>query len=255
MTKSRKCIAAGCPLAKSKDARCEHCTGPVVWIGEDGTGRGRPRSCHSCPMNGLGLPVCWAACPGPNEGFGTDGQSLVTTGGMEAPNEFIERYARRPNPKGRDERITATLSKDGEEAALSLARRISDFDGRTWSEFIAAFSKGAEGRREAARIARLPPDSFDDDGSPQCRMVKAMSCLDGEDFCILRRRIESANCSQTARSMLVTKQAVSKRERRIRAKAEWYGRFVRSADENGDAVFSETEGDITPADSGRRTPE
>lgn len=80
--KARRCALAKCPLAGQGDERCAKCKGPVVWTDADGNPQGRARSCSSCAMDGLGLPVCWAACPGPRDDFGTDGQSMVTLGAM-----------------------------------------------------------------------------------------------------------------------------------------------------------------------------
>lgn len=252
--KERRCVSAGCPLAGKGDRRCDNCTGPVVWIGDDGTGRGRPRSCHSCPMNGLGLPVCWACCPGPNEGFGTDGQSLVTMGGMEAPAEYLERNANVAIRPQRPESVTATLSPADESRAMTVLRRICDLDGEGWRAFVAAFRDGgAEGRRRAAAMIGASRGTFDGDGSPQVRLVSALSGFDAEDFCVLRQRMADASCTAAAEAMFVTKQAVSKREKRMRMKAGWYGAFLSGGSDRRDGTDGEAsfrgKGDITPTGS------
>ena len=90
--KARRCALVKCPLAGHSDERCAKCTGPVAWKDADGRRCGRARSCTSCPMDGLGLPVCWAACPGPNTDFTTDGQSMVTLGGMPDPDKYVDIY-------------------------------------------------------------------------------------------------------------------------------------------------------------------
>lgn len=256
--KKVRCVLAGCPLARKGDGRCAACTGPVTWHDEYGKPCGRPRSCHDCPMDGLGLPVCWACCPGPNEGFSTDGQSMVTTGGMEAPSEFIARNAQNSNQPRRADSITATLTPTDEARAMSVLRRISVLDGRGWREFVKAYrGNGTEGRRMAARMIGASRSTFDADGSPQCRLVEALSRFDAEDFCILRQRMASANCSSAAATMLVTKQAVSKREKRMRLKAAWYGAFLdggKAGEERADGergtedrdVFLHRKGGISP---------
>ena len=195
-------------------------------------------------MDGLGLPVCWAACPGPNEGFATDGQSIVSIGGMEAPAEFLERNARL-EVRQRPESVTATLSPGDEVRTLAILRRISALDGRGWRRFIAAFmSDGTEGRRTAARMIGVSRASFDCMESPQCRLVLALSSFDAEDFCVLRQRLAAANGSQAAAAMLVSRQAVSKREGKMRKKADWYADFLeKSNDSNG---FLPPNGVISP---------
>lgn len=248
--KARRCKEAKCPLAGKRDTRCAGCTGPVVWTDGDGKVCGRPRSCHNCPMDGLGLPVCWACCPGPNEGFATDGQSLVTTDGMEAPSEFIARNAQTGTPR-RAESVTATLTLADENRAMSVLRRISNLDGRGWQAFVRAFTEGGiGGRRAAARMIGASRGTFDAESSPQNRLVAALAKFDAEDFCVLRQRMADMNCSWTAATMFVTKQAVSKREKRMRIKAAWYGAFLAGRSEREDETdgerFSVTEGVITP---------
>ena len=100
-----------------------------------GARRGRARSCHGCPMDGLGLPVCWAACPGPRTDFTTDGQSMVALGamvGQDGADAFIEsrtardaRLARLP----RTDFVTG-LPPETETALLKLLRIFADMTER-----------------------------------------------------------------------------------------------------------------------------
>lgn len=255
LAKAWRCKAAGCPLAGKRDRRCEACTGPVAW--RDGSGRqcGKARSCHDCPMDGLGLPVCWAACAGPGLEFSTDGQCMVTMGGMETPSEFLARNAA-SIPVVRSGTCTASLTEGEEACALAVIRGISRLDGRQWVDFLRAFRDARPGsKREAARMVGLPTVSFDSPDSPQSRIVKALEGFSAEDFCVLRHRMGGANCSQTARRLLVTKQAVSKREKNMRRKAAWYARFLDGEERSaaGRKGFSAPKGDITPRKAeGRR---
>ena len=124
-TKAERCALAECPLAGMGDPRCDGCDGPVSWTDANGrrTGVGDKthRRCTSCHMNGKGLPVCWAACDGPQTEETTDGQSLVFLGGMPTPDNFIERNAMRWPTSPRGETVTM-LSPETEEAVLRLIR-------------------------------------------------------------------------------------------------------------------------------------
>ena len=125
--KAERCALAKCPLAGQGDGRCADCTGPVTWKDGRGAWHGRARSCTNCPMDGKGLPVCFAGCPGPNTGFQTDGQSMVTLGGMEGQDgadAFIEgrmaydaRLARLPRAD-----VVTGLPPETEAALLKLLR-------------------------------------------------------------------------------------------------------------------------------------
>ena len=123
--KEERCALAKCPLAGQGDARCAQCSGPVAWTDGRGVRHGRARSCHGCPMDGLGLPVCWAACPGPNDGFQTDGQSMVCLGsmiGQEGADAFVERNAAHDaKPRPRADSVTK-LPHETEKAMLRLVR-------------------------------------------------------------------------------------------------------------------------------------
>lgn len=133
--KAERCALAKCPLAGQGDARCARCTGPVAWRDARGVRHGRARSCHGCPMDGLGLPVCWAACPGPRTDFSADGQSVVCLGamaGQEGAAAFVEantaydaRLARLP----RADYVTG-LPPETETALLKLLRIFADMTER-----------------------------------------------------------------------------------------------------------------------------
>lgn len=125
--KARRCALAKCPLAGQGDPRCAECTGPVTWM-ENGRQRrganGAHRSCTSCPMNGKGLPVCLAGCPGPREDFASDGESMVTLGGMPDPEKYLATFeaydaklARRPSAD-----FVTSLPAETETAMLALLR-------------------------------------------------------------------------------------------------------------------------------------
>lgn len=132
--KAQRCALAKCPLAGKGDERCAKCTGPVAWT--DGRGRRTGRGgkthlkCSSCPMDGLGLPVCWAGCDGPAE-LTSDGESLVRLGGMagqDGADAYIEsrmaqeaRLARLPRDGG-----VTRFPPQTEAALLELLRVFAD---------------------------------------------------------------------------------------------------------------------------------
>ena len=133
--KAERCALAKCPLAGQGDARCAGCTGPVAWTDAKGARRGRARSCHGCPMDGLGLPVCWAACPGPRTDFQTDGQSMVCLGsmvGQDGADAFIESRTARDARLARLPRadFVTGLSPETETALLKLLRIFADMTER-----------------------------------------------------------------------------------------------------------------------------
>lgn len=148
--KRQKCARAKCPNAGKDASECANCTGPVFWI-ENGKEQGHARACTSCPMNGKGLPVCWAACKGPSEVFGTGGQNMMTLGGLASEDEFLgceiaRDYLMSKAPKGQVTR----LSPEAEEATLQLMRT---FAGLTYNDLkvLHALLK-AKHSAEAGRI-------------------------------------------------------------------------------------------------------
>lgn len=84
--KARLCAQRKCPLAGRGDARCADCPGPDEFT--------RRRSCTACRFNGKKHPICFV-CPGPNQDFITDGESMVTLGNMENPDSYIDAFSDR----------------------------------------------------------------------------------------------------------------------------------------------------------------
>lgn len=137
--KARRCVLAECPLAGQGDERCAKCTGPLAWT-ENGRRRGAygtatHRSCHNCPMNGKGLPVCWCGCDGPRLDCSRDGQNMVLLGGMPDAEKFIganeaidAKLARLPSAD-----FLTRLTPEAETAVLELVRI---FVGLTESEVL-----------------------------------------------------------------------------------------------------------------------
>lgn len=220
--KGRRCALAGCPLAGRGDARCAHCTGPVVWTDERGATRGRARSCHECAMDGLGLPVCWCACPGPNADFQKDGQRMVTLGGMADMDSFIGRY------KAADEaRSDAGAAGRGRDAGFVSA--LLRLDSAGWDAFAGACA-AKDARRASAALGgplgmfRGPGGGWE--GSTADRVMGALGPLTGAEWEIVRGVALGASQKAVADAMLVRKQAVSKRMKRLSRRAEWVGRLM-----------------------------
>lgn len=132
--KAERCALAKCPLAGEGDERCKRCTGPVSWTGRDGRRRGVGgaihRSCTSCPMNGLGLPVCWAGCDGPNPEFLTDGQSMVTLGGMQDADTYLGQNMAYDAMLARLSSADAVtqLGREAEAAVMHVVRMFSELN-------------------------------------------------------------------------------------------------------------------------------
>lgn len=129
------CRIAKCPNADKDASECADCTGPVSWIDEKGDEQGRARACTSCKMNGKGLPVCWAACKGPSENFGTDGKKMMALGVLDNPETFIGQkiakdYYTYKTPRGQVTRLTP----EAEDAMMAMIRA---FVGLTLSDLKA----------------------------------------------------------------------------------------------------------------------
>lgn len=90
--KAERCRLSGCPEYGKHNPKCSRCSGPVMWKDAIGCSHGRTRSCHNCPNNGLGLPVCYAACPGPNSNYQCDGQDIVTLGSLDDEESFVSEH-------------------------------------------------------------------------------------------------------------------------------------------------------------------
>ena len=144
---------AGCPLSEMADRRCGQCTGPVAWKDARGVQRGRARACSSCPMDGLGLPVCWAACPGPNDGFQTDGMAMVTLGGMPDADAFVERFGKKDSAS--DGRV---LEDAGGSMARGFASALLRLDSRGWDSLRDACAR--KDAKAATAIMGVPLGMF-----------------------------------------------------------------------------------------------
>lgn len=240
--KAERCRLVKCPNAGSGDAKCENCTGPIHWTDHEGVEHGMSQSCHGCPMNGLGVPVCFAGCKGPNPNFQTDGKSIVTIGSMEDPSGFIEKERLNDPTKPAEEQermvsydpVTASLRRDEEIIASEILRKMLSIGRVKWAEFKALSTSDGRGktstrmndRLAAARMIDVPDRAFLKDEYPACRIVRELLMLDGEDWVLLRERMREMTGASSARRMLVTKQAISAREKRIAAKCPWYERMI-----------------------------
>lgn len=244
--KAERCRLVKCPNAGSGDPKCEHCTGPIHWTDHEGVEHGMSQSCHGCPMNGLGVPVCFAGCKGPNPNFQTDGKSIVTIGSMEDPSGFIEKERLKDPTKPEKaessvsyDPVTAALRRDEEIIAAGILRaamksiKIGQKTGQ-WKEFkMLALSDGMgntdarkNDRRAAARMISVSKDAFLKDESPACKIVFELRMLDNDDWDLLCQRLREMTGASSARRMFVTKQAISAREKRIAAKCPWYERMI-----------------------------
>lgn len=222
-TKTSRCRAARCPLADAGDPRCAQCAGPVEWTDSRGAKRGRARSCHGCPMDGLGLPVCWAACPGPNDGFQTDGQSMVSLGGMADADAFVGRFAaERPE--------TAGEAFGGRERGFAAG--LMRLDSRGWDSL-----KEACGRRDAkaaSAVMGVPLGMFRGpgggwDGSVADRIMRRAGGIDGRTWEKVREMLRGRSQAEVARMGLVSKQAVGKAIKAAARREGWLAKIVEGA--------------------------
>lgn len=248
--KRRRCILAKCPEFGSGNPKCAVCTGPVAvrdggsWI------FGRARSCHGCPMDGLGLAVCWACCPGPNTGFSTDGQSIVSADAAESKDELMAHEAERRWMAERNDMEEARKTGCGrasspaaEEPALNAVRKALRFPSAEW-EPIRRMVNGGDmtAAADSIGVARHLLTRAD---SPVRRIVEKLAEVGGSDWDMLRLRMVDATTTDAGAMLGVTKQAASKRDIALRARFGWYDRFVRSLT-NAKLPFYVPDGVITP---------
>lgn len=219
--KSRRCVLAQCPLAGKRDPRCANCTGPVSWTDERGrrTGVGgvSRRRCTSCPMDGMGLPVCWAACDGPQDDFSTDGQKMVTLGGMPDPDGFVGRMSSDAGRGGGE-------GSDGMAMARFVLSRLLDADAEEWDAFRAACER--RDAKSAAQAVGLPKGAFRGegggwDGSAVAMIMERIGCLDARAWDTVRRIALGDSQSRLAALEMVTKQAISARLKRMVRRTGW----------------------------------
>ena len=229
--KRARCRLANCPNAVASTdplgnlpPECANCSGPVVWKDPDGHTHGRARSCTGCPMNGRCLPVCYAACPGPNENYACDGQSIESIDNMANAEGILTRdlvldlrFAGNAYGNG----VTKDLNRHDEELGKDLVRAIFEMVGvggrneqsgknwdRDWDHFLAAFN--AKDYATAANIAKVGLHNFRNPGSVGIRLINALSVLKGSDWSIIRLCASGKmNPAQASRLHLKTKQAGS----------------------------------------------
>lgn len=237
-SKEDRCLLAKCPLAGQGDPRCAKCTGPVRWPDPEDPSElhGCARACTSCPMDGLRLPVCWAACPGPNENFGSDGKDMVTLGGMDDPDKYIgERIAEEEMRPASVRQGGVGSGAEPEKSAFApmlvvLAKRVLLLSGPKWDEF-----RGACARRDAkaaAKASGAPLGAFRGpdgrwDGSAAERLMAQISGLDARGWEMARRLAMGDTQKRAADLMLVRKQAVNQRLKRTVRGMDWVGRLER----------------------------
>lgn len=232
--RDERCRRSGCPnyigpstgaAVNSNDA-CAFCTGPVVWTDVAGVKRGNARACTSCPMNGRCLPVCWAACPGPNEALGTDGQRIVTTGGMADESGFIARYINEEYKRSRHENcsdawVDAIDDEDVEtkprDRRLFILQRLLDIDGRMFGrivqEVVAGEAKGA------ADLIAVPAGAAKE-------LAAVMAMFEGvkpAQWEIVRRIAKGETQAKVAQMLNIRKQAVNQSLKRMARKSPWVG--------------------------------
>lgn len=172
-------------------------------------------------MDGRGLPVCWAACKGPNPDFVTDGQSVVTLGSMSNPDSYIADFGKAGSAGGGEGPsgwgFAGFASEREELLAVRVAERILRLDGRSFASLAALCRRGTRGAC-ASVAARLGCDVSlveRKDGLVR-RMFARLGGCDAADWDVLRLKALGLNQSEVAARSRVSKQAVSKRARRIR---------------------------------------
>lgn len=244
--KDERCRLANCPEWRKNNPKCRLCTGPVVWNDRNGVRHGCARSCSSCHMDGLGLPVCWACCPGPNTDFATDGQSMVTLGGMPDAdrylgvegldevadvNDGVERIVAAVDASvegGTDEPSPAANRDEWGAVARLAASRFLGMGAPEWERFRKVFSAGRSA--EAAAVAGLPRSSLVNPTSVVRKMAERLAGVDGCKWQIMRLAALRRTQSEIAGLLGgISKQAVSGHKKRIVKRTAWAaGLFVNS---------------------------
>lgn len=229
--KDNRCVFAGCPLAGLQDLRCTKCTGPVVWPDANGDIHGCARSCSSCPMNGLGLPVCWAACPGPNMNFATDGKKMVTLGAMGDADGFLGRNGHTGRTPDMRQGGVVAERKDGKKedsTLLLLTAKLLKLSGANWEAYKKAVE--AKNAKMAAKIAGAPLGAFRGpdggwDGSAAQVLSEKLGAFDAQNWEAIRRLATGEEQKRVADLTLVKKQAMNQRLDRLGKKHEWVARL------------------------------
>lgn len=201
--KADRCALSECPLAGKNDPQCAKCTGPVQWKDRTGRKRGMGRACTSCQMNGLGLPVCYAACPGPNKNFATDGKSVVTLGSMEDPTGFLEKERERLSiPDKRGLGAPTEISAEDQEAALEIVRGLA---------------------ARPASVLRLHPIAE----SACLELLRIIASFNQTELLLVHGLLNGRGQVGTAKALGITKQATNATIKRLERKHPLLAPFLR----------------------------
>lgn len=235
--KARRCALAECPLAGRGDPRCADCTGPVAWT-ENGRRRGwdghkTHRSCTSCPMDGKGLPVCWAGCDGPRPDTSRDGQPMVMLGGMPDAERYI------CGRTSTDALVSRIPSADDRRGVLRYAAaRFLEMDSAAWRAFLEANSHGDA--RAMSRISGVPVSAFADGGEVSM-LVGALTAIPCDDWQTLRHIILGRSQAVVAdMSSRISKQAVNQRLKRAMARHAWVASVLNVSDQRHGSAGART---------------
>lgn len=227
--KDEQCRQSKCPnyigpttgKAVNENPVCAHCTGPVEWKDKQGRVCGSARACTSCPMNGAGLPVCWAACRGPSEVFGTDGQKIVTFGGIDDETAFVAKFSIKGAAKCEDENSIARSKT--ESRMIVVISRLLTLDGKRFQvvKEIFASAKGVDDNSKAMNLLAqelcLPRQLKDDIAS----IMKQLVTLTAVQWEIVRGIALGENQAKIAAKLGVRKQAVNQHIDRLGRNLQW----------------------------------
>ena len=248
VSRDERCRYAKCPAyygpetgpAANANPKCAACAGPVVWKDGKGVLHGVARSCTNCHMNGLGLPVCWACCPGPTDDYATDGQSMVSLDIMADGSGFAE------TRMADDADGTVGPAADGAEAIvdaldgiedggrrnrwgsaeLYVAERLLAMPGRELQGFRLAVERGDADR--ASEMSGIPRRTFTAKAEWMRSVVSRMQNLTAAQWDVVRLSMLGKSQVATARLLGgVTKQAVNNIVRALEAKHGGMHREIR----------------------------
>lgn len=168
--------------------------------------------------------MCWAACPGPRDDFGTDGQSMVTLGAM-AGDEGVGVYlaSRMAVDALAWARGRGSASRDGTMARLAASRMLA-MDSASWTAFRKAVD--ADDREGMAKAAQMPRSAFAP-GSDALKLARQATRLDARHWEVVRLLAAERSQSDVARMTGgLSKQAVNTMLRRIAKRHDWVARLV-----------------------------
>lgn len=228
VSKDERCRLAGCPEWSpdgERNPKCRLCSGPVKWRGADGIEHGLARACTSCPMNGMGLKVCWI-CPGPSQDFATDGKKMVTLGSLVAADEFLSRNGRQTLDDG----ITGDIPAQ-ERMMLHIIRRLMKLDVRDFDRFRDIVAGGDAA--EAAKFLGVPTGAFRGENSPGRQIMERLGKLDGHMWRVVANLCNGAEQKHIAQITGVrTKQAVGGQLKRMMKAHDWVARIKKGIDDD-----------------------